>query len=505
MVLGTSSHVGKSTLVTALCRIFSDDGFRVAPFKAQNLSLNSAATIDGGEIGRAQMLQAQAARVIATVQMNPILLKPQSDRPMQVVVLGQPTPADETAQPHGRLEALWPVVAESLDALRAEYDVVVAEGAGSPAEINLRARDIANMRVARHGRASVLLVGDIERGGVFASLVGTLALLGARDRKLVRGTVVNKLRGDPAFFHRGPGLLEKLTGVPTIGVLPYFSDIHLPAEDVLGLPASSAAHDEQPAVDVAVIRFPHIANFDDFDPLRRTAGVRVRFIAEPNDLGTPDLIVLPGTKSTVADLEWLRRSGLAAAVLRSQGGGTPILGICGGFQMIGQSIRDPAHVETTEVEVPALGILPLVTEFGEGKVVRQRSGVTVGNVGLLRGCAGLAVRGYEIHHGRSVHAAEDGAPAFELDGDSQTGTPACGADGMISADGSVVGTYMHGIFHDSALRSRLLANLADRRGITRPLGASDGDLDAELDRLAAHVRRHVDVDRIRKWVRASGS
>jgi adenosylcobyric acid synthase len=496
MVLGTSSHAGKSTLAAALCRIFADEGMRVAPFKAQNMSLNSAATIDGGEIGRAQMLQAQAARVTATVRMNPILLKPQGERTSQVVVLGRAIAVEEARDYYRRRDVLWPVVAASLDALRAEHDLVVAEGAGSPAEINLRDRDIVNMRVACHARAACLLVGDVERGGVFASLAGTMALLEPDERPLIRGFVINKFRGDPSLLEPGPAQLEAITGVPTLGVVPYFRDIQLPDEDSLGLPASSAA-DGSPdaAVDIAVIRLPHIANFDDMDPLRRTPGVRVRFVDAPETFGTPDLIVLPGTKTTVADLAWLRQRGLAAEIAARRAAGTPILGICGGFQMLGRRIRDDDRIETADAEVDGLALLDVTTSFAAEKVVRQRRGVVRADVGLLAGGVTLAVSGYEIHHGRTISAGRDARAPFSLEETDGAEWP----DGAVSADGLVVGTYLHGILHDAALRTRLLANVAARRGVVLP-PAVGRDLDAELDALADHVRRHVDIGAIRRWL-----
>jgi adenosylcobyric acid synthase len=499
MVLGTSSHAGKSTLAAALCRIFADDGLHVAPFKAQNMSLNSAATIDGGEIGRAQMLQAQAARVVATVRMNPILLKPQGERASQVIVLGEPIATEEARDYYGRRDALWPVVAGSLDLLRATHDLVIAEGAGSPAEINLRDRDIVNMRVARHAGADCILVGDVERGGVFASLAGTMTLLDPEERRLIRGFVINKFRGDPTLLEPGPAQLEELTGVPTLGVVPYHRHVDLPEEDSLGLAAAAppTGADAHHTLDIAVIRLPHIANFDDFDPLRRTPHVHLRFVDARDQLGAPDLIIIPGTKTTAGDLEWLRSSRLASAIVDAHRSRTPIIGICGGFQMLGRSILDPARIESPASDVAGLDLLPVTTTFGARKVVRRRDGVAREGRGLLAGCAGVRVSGYEIHHGRTTYLDPLALAPIALDGSAAPSEP----DGALDAAGLTFGTYLHGIFHDAAFRSAILSALAARRGIAFASPLDAVSIDSELDKLADHVRVHVDIDRIRGWIR----
>ncbi|MDA1258749.1 MAG: cobyric acid synthase, partial [Chloroflexi bacterium] len=376
MVQGTGSHVGKSVLTAALCRVFARDGFKVAPFKAQNMALNSFATPDGGEIGRSTAVQAEAAGVDPTVDMNPVLLKPESERSSQVVVLGRPDGTSDAVGYFGRTGKLWPIVTGALDRLRAEYDVVVIEGAGSPAEINLRDREIVNMAVATYAQSPVLLVADIDRGGVFASLVGTMELLEPEEAKLVRAFVINKFRGDQSILDPGLVMLEERTGVPTAGVLPYYTDIHIPEEDALYLESEGrdtpAGYDGGGAVlDVAIVRLPHIANFDDFDPLRREPAVSVRFVTGPAGLDAADLIILPGTKTTASDLAWLRSSGLADAIVRLRRAGKPIIGICGGFQMLGERISDPTGHESREAEVQALGLLPVVTEFSPDKSTEQ--------------------------------------------------------------------------------------------------------------------------------------
>jgi adenosylcobyric acid synthase len=453
MIQGTASHVGKSTLVTALCRIAANAGYRVAPFKAQNMSLNAAVTPDGGEIGRAQYTQAEAAGVVPTVQMNPILLKPTDDQRSQIIVLGRAIGAERAAEYFERREALWPVVTESLDALLATHDMVIIEGAGSPAEINLASREIVNMRVALRANAPVILVGDIERGGVFASLYGTVSLLEEAERRLVQAFVINKFRGDPTLIEPGPSLLAKRTGIPTLGVIPYVPDLGLPEEDTLGVPTDRVA---SPIIDIAVVRFPHMANFDDFDPLRRERGVGVRFVDRVEQLGRPDLIVLPGTKTTVADLEWLRARGFAPALAQ----GTPLLGICGGYQMLGREIRDPLHVESPRECVEGLGLLPAITTFESIKTTKRVAD------GTFAWGSGERVVGYEIHNGVT--------------------------EGQLT-EGRVAGTYVHGLFDEPGIRRAILARLAAWKGVELALGPMPPTRDEVFDALAEHVSRHCDV------------
>ena len=490
MVQGTASHAGKSTLVTALCRIFAQDGYRVAPFKAQNMSLNAAVTLDGGEIGRAQYTQAEAARAVPSVRMNPILLKPTDTHRSQIIVLGRPLATESAVSYYERKAALWPVVAESLDGLRAEYDIVVIEGAGSPAEINLAAYDVVNMRVARYAGAPVILVGDIERGGVFAALYGTVMLLPADDRALIRGFVINKFRGDASLLGPGFAMLEQQTGIPTLGVLPYRDDFGLPEEDSLGLPARETTGPVD--LDIAVLRFPHLANFDDFDPLAREAGVRVRYVETAASLGQPDLIVLPGTKTTVADLAWLRAQGLDRAIAASRAGGTPVLGICGGFQMLGRTVCDPQHVESDVEMVPGLGLLPVSTVFERTKATHQVAGQVASAHGVMARAGSAIVRGYEIHMGRTE--VERAAFVFH----ERDGRPVSAVDGMIDDEGLTVGTYVHGLFAETAFRRAVLAELAARRGVTLRLGAAPPSADAAFDALAAFVRQHLDVANFKK-------
>ncbi|MGE3912693.1 MAG: cobyric acid synthase, partial [Chloroflexota bacterium] len=403
MVQGTASHAGKSTLVTALCRIMRQDGLRVAPFKAQNMALNSFVAAEGGEIGRSQALQAEAAGLDPSIDMNPILLKPEADAHSQVIVAGRSIGSMPAAVYQQRKLELWPAVTEALDRLRSRYDLIVAEGAGSPAEINLKTTDLANMRVARYAHAPVLLVGDIDRGGVFASLLGTLELLDPDERALVRGLAINKFRGDPAILAPGLDFLVQRTGVPVLGVVPHLPDLDLPEEDSLGLEQRGATPARQTdCVDIAVIRLPRIANFDEFAPLAAEPAVFLRYVEQPDRLGQPDLVILPGTKTTVADLEWLRESGLADAVVRLGRAGTPLLGICGGYQMLGRVIRDPHGAESDRSVVDGLGLLPVDTTFATTKRTVRVAGKLLAERGPLRSAAGSPLVAYEIHMGRTV-------------------------------------------------------------------------------------------------------
>jgi adenosylcobyric acid synthase len=461
MVQGTGSGVGKSLLVTALCRILARAGYRVAPFKSQNMALNSAVTADGREIGRAQAAQAEAAGIEPTVDMNPILLKPEADDRSQLIVLGIPVGRVTFREYAARQPALLPVVADSLARLRRSHDVVVIEGAGSPAEINLSHLELVNMRIARLADAPVLLVGDIERGGVFAALVGTLALLAADDRARVRGLVINKLRGDATLLGRGLDELRARTGVPVLGVVPYLSSVGIPAEDSLDLEDGAARGAGDAVVDVAVVRLPRIANFDEFDALAAEPGVSVRFVRRPAELAGADLLVVPGSKSTVADLGWLRTGGVAAAIARAVAEGRPVLGICGGFQMLGRSLRDPGRIESDVPETAGLGLLPVETTFASGKATLRVTARVAAASGWLRRAAGARVSAYEIHAGRTE---VNGAPQpFALE--SRGGEAATGDDGATDARGLVVGTYLHGLFDNAGLRRAVLEALAERSGV----------------------------------------
>ncbi len=477
MVCGTASDVGKSHVVAGLCRVLHRLGVKVAPFKAQNMANNSYVTPSGHEIGRAQGVQALAAGAVPEVAMNPILLKPTGERTSQVVVMGRPVAHLDAAAYQAEKPRLFATVLAALDDLRDRFDVVVIEGAGSPAEINLLHSDLVNLRLAEAAGVPAIVVGDIDRGGVFAALYGTVALLPDDLRPLVRGFVVNKLRGDPALLADGPAELERRCGVPTLGVLPYLHGVSLDAEDSLALPAAGPTTAATGAVDVAVVRFPRIANFTDLDPLSVETGVGVRFVDRPAALGRPDLVVLPGTKATVADLEWLRGRGLDRAIA---GSGAPVLGICGGYQMMGRTIVD--DVESGRGRVEGLGWLEAETLFEPAKVTRQRRGHALHQ----------RVAGYQIHHGRV--AADQ--PWIHLD-DAYGDTP----EGATS--GRMFGTTLHGIFEEDGFRAAFLSQVCRS---FMPSGASFAAArESQLDRLADMLEAHLDLGAVEGLISAGAA
>ncbi|MFQ6122737.1 MAG: cobyric acid synthase, partial [Dehalococcoidales bacterium] len=438
MIQGTASAVGKSVLATALCRIFKQDGFRVAPFKSQNMALNSFVTSNGEEMGRAQVVQAEAAGIEPCVDMNPILLKPEANSRCQVVVMGKPA-MTLTAGEYGRhTHKLLPVVAEALARLRSAYDIVVIEGAGNPAEINIKENEIVNMHIARLGEAPVLLVGDIDKGGVFASLVGTLALLDEAERNYIKGFIINKFRGDIALLQPGLDYLEEYTSRPVIGVIPYYHNILIPEEDSI-YPGDGTKAENDEMINVAVIHLPRLSNSTDFEPLQQEAGVEVRYVKTVDELGYPDAIILPGTKSTIADLAHLWRSGLAERIVQQARSGTPVVGICGGFQMLGREIRDPHGVESEEDSIAGLGLLDTITIFQPQKTTRQVKAQVLSNEGLLTGLQGEEVIGYEIHMGQTI--GNNTKPLFLV---SNKEGQADYADGAVADNGFVLGSYLHG-------------------------------------------------------------
>jgi adenosylcobyric acid synthase len=497
MVQGTGSSVGKSVLVTALCRIFKQEGLKVAPFKAQNMSLNSYVSAEGGEIGRAQAVQAEAAGVLPIVEMNPVLLKPETDNRSQIIIRGKV--ADTVAATDFlRLKSeLWTAITESVDRLRHAFDLVVIEGAGSPAEINLKDRDLVNMKVAMHCNAPVLLATDIERGGIFAALVGTMELLEPAERALVKAFIVNKFRGDVSLLTPGLQWLEQRTGVPVAGVVPYYHDIYIAEEDSLSLEKRRALkHRTDFDLDIAVIALPHIANFDDFDPLEREPAVRLRYVEAGDDLGEPDLIILPGTKSTVADLAYLRAAARDREIIRRVSQGTPIIGICGGFQMLGLAIHDPDSIESAEPLTAGLALLPVNSRFMAVKSTHQiRARVAQGR-GILALAKGAEIRGYEIHMGQT-EGANITYPFQLIERSSQ---PCVAFDGCLSVDGNVMGTYIHGLFRNDPLRHAILSELASQKGRAFSSVALDVSFDEQYDRLAAHVRNNLDMGLIRGFI-----
>ncbi len=496
MVQGTASSVGKSILVTALCRIFKQDGYKVAPFKAQNMALNSFVTREGGEIGRAQAAQAEAAGVEPTVHMNPVLLKPEADDRSQVVVLGKVARNLAARDYYDYTPHLLSVIEDSLDRLRSEFDIVVIEGAGSPAEINLKEREIVNMRVAKMAEAPVLLVGDIDRGGVFASIIGTLELLDDDERDLVKGLIINKFRGDISLLQPGLDMLAEKSGKTVLGVVPFIRDLRVAQEDSVWLEEQRSA--PTGALDVAVIGLPHMSNYDDFDPLV-AMGCAVRYAGEAAQIGRPDLIIIPGTKTTVADLAFMRQRGIAAAVLRLAAAGTPIIGVCGGYQMLGKQINDPLHVESSETSVEGLGLLDIETTFAETKTTTQVRARVVADSGLLKGLQGIEVSGYEIHMGQTISSKE--RAAFRVI-ETPQGQCDC-ADGSTSADGNIFGSYIHGLFDTTEFTRALLDLLRERRGL--PVSDSGAlDRDKDYDDLAGVVRQSLDMDALYKIALGKG-
>ena len=479
MLAGTGSDVGKSVLATALCRIFLQDGYKPAPFKAQNMALNSFATPEGLEIGRAQAVQAEAAGLPCHTDMNPLLLKPQSDHTSQVVLNGRPIgnrDAYDYFRKEGR-EELREAVYAAFDRLSARYNPIVMEGAGSLAEINLRDSDLVNVPMAMHAGADIILVGDIDRGGVFASVYGSVMLLKPEERKYVKGILINKFRGDLRLFEEGRRMLEELCGIPVLGVVPYFNDIHIEEEDSVALAAKSAAA-QRGKINIAVVLLRHISNFTDFDSLERDPRVHLFYTNNVDELAKADIIILPGSKSTLDDLYELRRNGAAQAILRARREGATILGICGGYQMMGMQIRDPYHVEGDIEAMPGLGLLPTVTEMLGEKVTRQVRFTAADG-------AGDTMEGYEIHMGSTTPAEGSSFSPLNRMEDGR-------AEGCI-VDGKCMGTYIHGILDNPTFIDTLLAPHSDKLAE----GAERFDYHAfketQYDRLADHVRKYVDM------------
>lgn len=501
MVQGTSSHVGKSVLVAALCRILREDGIRVAPFKAWNMSLNSGVSAEGGEMGRAQVLQALAAGVEPRTDMNPILMKPSADRGSQVVLNGRPVGymrAEEHRLYHQRMVA---AASRALDRLRREFQVVVLEGAGSPAEINLADRDIANMRMAMAAEAPVILVGDIDRGGVFSALVGTLELLPWRERKAVAGLVINRFRGDKGLLEAGLRSLEARTGKPVLGVIPYLRDLGLDEEDTVNLEVRCALAplgEKGGALDIAVLRLPHLSNATDFEPLAREKGVRLRYVSGGSHLGEPDAVIIPGSKSTLSDLAWMRDSGLAAGVARLAEKGVPIAGFCGGYQMLGEGIEDPRGVESVPGKVSGLGLLPVTTVLAGDKSTHRVTAKVMREIPFLGlDATSPLLYGYEIHMGRTRVAGEHPLRIVERDGAAvQVG------DGALHGVLPVFGCYLHGLFENRCVREGFISALWRRRGLAPRWSPSRVAHDWErvreerLERLARVVRSSLRMDEI---------
>ncbi|HLO27705.1 MAG TPA: cobyric acid synthase [Anaerolineales bacterium] len=495
MIQGASSSVGKSLLVTALCRIFARRGLKVAPFKAQNMSNNAAVCPDGSEIGRAQALQAHAAGLPLSSDLNPILIKPEADTRSQIVLDGRPFKSLSAYDYYTYKQILWEHATAALDRLCAQNDLVLIEGAGSPAELNLKRGDIVNMAVARYANAPVLLVGDIDRGGIFAQLLGTLWLLEPEERQLVRGFLVNKFRGDIRLFEEGVRILKEKSGLPVLGVVPYLKDLNLPEEDAVVLDQPQVdPFDRSTSISIVIIHLPLIANFDDFDPFRNDPGVQVRYVANASEIGQPQAIILPGTKSTMADLSWLHERGFDRVIREHVQRGGSLVGICGGYQMLGQKIHDSEHVESSNDHIEGLGLLPTETFFIPDKATYQIHAQVAGQNAWLAGLSKYDLQGYEIHMGRTNSVS----PWLKID--RRNGMPCEISDGSISADGRVWGCYLHGLFRNTALRHAWLASLGwipdDQLIGPRAID----QLEKSLAYLADEVEAAVDMNEIERMI-----
>lgn len=502
MLQGTASNVGKSILTTALCRIFAEDGYRVAPFKAWNMALNSYVTKDGGEIGRAQAVQAKAAGVEINVDMQPFLVKPKGGGLSQIIVRGTPI-GDRGLDRKNEDYIDWAVeiIDQSLTALGQDYQVLVIEGAGAAAEINIKDQDLANMRIAKLNQTPVLLVADVDRGGALASVVGTLKLLEPEERKLVKGIILNKFRGDYELLKPGLDILEEKTGKPIVGVIPYFKGFKIPDEDAVVLDRFDS---EEAEIKIGVLKLPHISNFTDFDALAEEEEVMVDYITKNDELADYDALIIPGTKNTVADLLYLQEEGLAERIIELAEQGMNIVGICGGYQILGTKLIDPKLVEGTEKELTGLGLLDLETTFNQAKTTHQAEAVIESDVGFMAELVGKEVTGYEIHMGQSKLGAE-AVPFCRIEKRSQQEVEVI--DGACNQTGSIWGTYLHGIFDNHRFRLEFINHLRQQKGLELlevDSTASQDKLEEGYQKLAAIVRENLDLDYIYQVLEEDG-
>lgn len=487
MVMGTASDVGKSVVVTALCRLLAKAGIRVAPFKAQNMSNNAAVCSDGGEIGRAQAVQAEACELAPTVDMNPVLLKPESDRGCQVVIRGQARFRMTTRDYSHYREQAWPEIVSSYARLSKQFEVVVIEGAGGAAEVNLRDRDLVNWPVAELADAPVLIVADIDKGGALASLVGTIALLAPSERRRVKGLIINKFRGDPALLYDGLKIIEQHTGVPILGVLPHAGNLEIPEEDGAGLKAGTKPAAARP-IAIGVVVFPRISNYTDFEPFLHEPDVSLQYVESPEHASALDVLCLPGTKSTIADLAWLRARGWEKFIAAHQASGGHVVGICGGYQMMGRRIDDPEHIESDVGSVAGLKLLDIETVFKGEKITARTEGTHI--------ASGLPISGYEIHCGRITRFGDD--VLFRIR--TREGPSFAEFEGVSSDDDRILGTSIHGLFDASRFRRHFLNEIRKRKGlepleITREENAHAVHAKA-YDRFARLLRAHLDLSAI---------
>ena len=505
MVQGTGSDVGKSIMVCALCRIFHQDGIKVAPFKAQNMSLNSYVTIDGKEMGRAQVAQAEAAGLSPVVEMNPILLKPTSNNGSQVITMGKPLRNMKASEYYENKNEMLDVARKAYAKLSEQFDVIVIEGAGSPSEINLKDSDIVNMKIAEIADAPVILMTDIERGGAFAWVVGTLELLSEEERDRVCGVIINKFRGDMKILESGTTMLEERINKPVLGVLPYFDDICIDDEDSvclnnIGVKSQIISQEStNTLVDIAVVRLPRISNFTDFDLLKREKDVQVRFVDNVDAFGRPDLIVLPGSKNTIGDLKFVKESGIADSIIKSKNKGTMVIGICGGYQMLGKVIKDLANTESSVTQIDGLGLLDASTTFMQNKNTYQvKARLFADNTFIVK----CNMTGYEIHMGETK-LLNGTSPFLKII--ERSGKDVNLDDGAISKDGNVIGTYVHGLFDNDEFRLELINKLRRTKGLSplacNELNNSKKEKEIQYDRLADLVRKHVNMDFIYKLIK----
>jgi len=523
MIQGTGSHVGKSILVCALCRILKQDGYRVAPFKAQNMALNSFVTRDGKEIGRAQVAQAEAAGIDPVVEMNPILLKPTGDCGSQVIVMGKPI-GNMTAREYYQKKADFvSIIKDAYDKLRSEFDIIVIEGAGSPAEINLKDGDIVNMGMAEMASAPVLLVTDIDRGGAFAWIVGTLELLTTSERDRVKGIVFNKFRGDKGILKPGLDMLENRINKPVLGVIPYVHNLGIDDEDSVSLESLDSKYAglgvaeemgskpnlhpssfiPQPFIDIVVIKLPRISNFTDFNTFTHEKDVKVRFVDKAENIGKPDLLIIPGTKNTIGDLTFLKERGIFGEIIELSRQGTMTIGICGGYQMLGRQINDPHHVESSKDSIQGLGLLETVTTFSREKQTYQVKARMLEQEHLFPVDNELV--GYEIHMGETTYNSHNSVRPF-VRITERAGEMVDILDGCVSTNGNVIGTYIHGIFDNDGFRTKLIDYLRHKKGL-RPLNGSHADFktikELRYNELADVVRRNMDVDMVYDMLKLS--
>ncbi|MFH1245079.1 MAG: cobyric acid synthase [Candidatus Omnitrophota bacterium] len=488
-ICGTGSGVGKSVLVSALCRIFLQDGYQVAPFKAQNMALNSFVTADGGEIGRAQATQALACHIKPTVDMNPILIKPASHTSAQIILQGKPVKNMSVYEYKKYKQTAFSRVKQSFNRLKKDYELLVIEGAGSPAEINLKSHDIVNLKIARLAQAPVILVGDIDKGGVFAWLIGTLELLTEKEKEMVKGFIINKFRGDKRLLAPGIRFLEKYTGKKVFGVIPYYRDINIPEEDSLSEEAEKAACPSAEKIDIGVIYLPHISNFNDFDALAQEPDVGLRYIRGRADLHAPDVLIIPGTKNTMEDLAYLKKSGLAAGITAffASQPRSILVGICGGYQMLGEAVYDGSHLESRHAGIKGLGILPVITQLRQEKILSQVQAKDLSS--------DTAVSGYEIHHGRS-RVTRALQPVFEIT--RFKNERAKRTDGVMLENQRCWGTYIHGIFDNDAFRRNFLNKLRTNKGWALLEKGAVYDVDEEIEKISLLVRQNLDMDLLYK-------